>query len=185
MDLERLTCSSCGASLDVPPGVQFVNCRHCGSSLKVQRTESVAYTEVLEALQEHSSRLEEHTEILRLQGQLAQLDREWDKRSASLMVHSKNGRSHVPRKASSIIMGIVMSGFGLIWTVLVAGSGAPSPFAGFGVLFIGIAIATSIWTYTKAQMYETSQHEYEQRRSRLLAQLRVLGMDVEPMNELK
>lgn len=176
MDLERLTCGSCGASLDVPEGVQFVNCRHCGSSLKVQRTDSVAFTEVLQTLQVHSDRLADNTEILRLQGLLAQLDRDWDQRSASLMVHGKHGRAYVPGKFSSVIMGIVMSSFGLFWTVGVASSGAPAPMAGFGILFIVIAIGMSIWTFAKAHMYETLQNEYEQNRSKLMTRLRTLGM---------
>ena len=176
MDLERLTCGSCGASLDVPEGVLFVNCRHCGSSLKVQRTDSVAFTEVLQTLQEHSDRLADNTEILRLQGLLAQLDRDWDQRSESLKVQGKHGRAYVPGKVSSVMMGIVMSGFGLFWTVAVASSGAPSPMAGFGVLFIILAIAMSLWTFVKAHMYETLQQEYEQNRSKLMTRLRQLGM---------
>ena len=141
-----------------------------------QRTESVAFTEVQQTLQEHSDRLEVNTEILRLQGLLAQLDRDWDQRSASLMVHGKDGSASVPGKISSVLMGVVMSGFGLFWTAAVGRSGAPAPMAGFGVLFIVLAIAMSIWTYSKAHMYETLQNDYDRNRSQLKARLRTLGM---------
>ena len=177
MDLERLSCGSCGASLDVPAGVQYVNCRHCGSSLKVQRTESVAFTEVQQTLQEHSDRLEVNTEILRLQGQLAQLDRDWDQRSASLMDHGKDGSASVPSKVSAVFTGIFMSGLGLLAIIMAAGSnGGAAPAAWLGVLLIFIAITMSIGAYSKAETYETLQSEYDRNRSQLMARLRMLGM---------
>ncbi len=176
MDLQRLTCDACGANLDVPDGVQFVNCRHCGASLQVQRTESVVYTKVLEAIQENTDRVRQNTELLRLQGQLAQLDRDWDRVSKSLMMQGKHGGSYVPTRTSAVVMGTVMPGFGLFWLVATTNAGAPAFFSGFGVLVIGLAVCMSIWTFVKACEYNDCQARYEQERSALMNQMRRLGI---------
>ncbi len=74
MNLQSVSCGNCGASLNLPAGVGFVTCRHCGSALKVQHTESVAFTEVLETLKEQSSRIAQNTEALQIQNEIALLD---------------------------------------------------------------------------------------------------------------
>jgi hypothetical protein len=96
VNLQSVFCGNGGASLNLPAAVGFVTCRHCGSALKVQHTESVAFTEVLETLKEQSSRIAQNTEALQIQNEIALPDLEWTSQSAELMVQGENGRGHVP-----------------------------------------------------------------------------------------
>lgn len=172
MDLERIACGNCGANLDVPEGVQFVTCRHCGSSLKVARTETAVFTEVLQTLKEQSARIAENTDVLRLQNEIALLDQEWNRRSADLMIHGKEGRTSTPDKTSAVVGGVVITVFGLLWTVF-AGVMFP-PMALFGLLFIGLGLWSSISAYGKAGQYELLQAEHDRKRQELLSRLREL-----------
>jgi DNA-directed RNA polymerase subunit RPC12/RpoP len=177
MDLERLTCSSCGAALQVPEGVELVNCRHCGSSLTVHRTESVVFTELLQSVKQQADRLEQTTALLQIQNEMAQLDRDWERKSAALMVRGKHGHTFRPNKAAAIFMGVFGAGFGIFWTSMAATSGAPSFFVGFGMLFIGVVIVSSILIFVKSIQYNELQKNYEERRRQLMLRLVSAGQE--------
>lgn len=172
MDLERIACGSCGAALDVPDGVQFVTCRHCGSSLKVAQTADVVFTEVLETLKEQSARIADNTDVIRLQNEITLLDQEWEQRSAELMIHGKHGRISVPDKTSAMIGGVAAVVFGALWAVI-AGSMSPVG-AVMGIIFIGIGLLASYAAYEKATNYESLKALHDQKRRSLLARLRSL-----------
>lgn len=172
MDLERVACGNCGAGLELPAGVEYVTCRHCGSTLHVQHTDSVTFTKVLQSLQEQSSRIAENTDVIRLQNEITLLDQDWEQRSADLMIHGKHGRVSTPNKTSSVIGGVFITIFGLIWTIF-AGAAFP-PMALFGLCFVVFGIWASIDSYGKAERYARLQAEHEAKRSRILSQLRSL-----------
>ncbi len=173
MDLEPIVCGSCGAALTIPDGVRFVNCRHCGTPLRVQRTESVTFTEVLKSIQDQSSRIAENTEVLRIQGEIALLDREWEERTTELMVRDRHGRRSIPGKTSSVIIGVVLTLFGTVWAI-VAWAMFP-PLAYFSVVVIGIWVWASMSSYGKAEQYEHLKEEHERRRSDLLNRITSQG----------
>lgn len=177
MELERLTCSSCGAGLQVPAGIEVVNCRHCGSSLKVQRTDSVVFTELLQSVKQQTDRLEQTTELLKIQNDILQLDRDWDLQSEKLMIRGKHGHTSPPSLVGAIFIGTVGTGFGVFWTTLVATSGAPSFMVGFGMLFIGVAIVSSIAMFVKSIKYKELQRDYDQRRDELQRRMRSVTND--------
>ena len=176
MDLQQLKCGACGGNLNVPDGVQFVNCRHCGASLQVHLNASVVYTKVLEAIQQASSQIQYNTEILRLQGQLAELDRRWAETSKSLMIRGRSDEKHVPTKFQAVATLLLTGGVGLVWGNTALSIRAPLSVVSFEVLFLGIGVATSIWTFVSAQRYATAQREYEEQRDLLMEQLRERGM---------
>lgn len=192
MNLDRLACGSCGASLHVPEGVQFVNCLHCGSSLQVRRNESVAFTEVVETLQEHASQLAQMQETLRqqtevqeqlaLQNELNRLDQEWDRESARWMWTDKHGGRHLPSKLSAV--GIVLV------TVIATGVASqvlpqidppntlvldrPQMSAGvFAICLVIVLIGglLAVWNFWRALQYEQLQAEHLQNRARIVARL--------------
>jgi hypothetical protein len=172
MDLERIACGNCGAALDVPDGVQFVTCRHCGSSLKVARTNDIAFTEVLETLKEQSARIADNTDVIRLQNEIALLDQEWEQRSASLMVHGQHGRVSTPDKSTAMAMGITgIIGAG-IWTAIAAAT-FPLMIL-FGIVVGGIMLLGSYAGYEKACRYESLKAKHDQKRRSLLSRLRSL-----------
>lgn len=77
MELIPIACHHCGAPLDVPPQAEIVTCQHCTTRLAVHRNESVAWTEMLEELDERTEYLESSVDWLCLQRELDELDRSW------------------------------------------------------------------------------------------------------------
>ena len=58
------------------------------------------------------------------EGELARIDREWDRERERYMVHRRNGRRYVPSAAAAVVMGVLVVGFGLFWTVMTLNLGA-------------------------------------------------------------
>lgn len=170
MQTETVTCGGCGAPLSIPGNVEYVACRFCQAQLHVQRNQSVVFTEVLQSLQKQTERLAETTEVLRLQNEIALLDREWEQKTADLMVRGKHGRVSVPDKSSAIIGGVFLTLFGLFWTIM-AGAMFP-PMALFGILFIVFGVMNCVKIHTNAERYESLQTTHERQRRELRERLR-------------
>lgn len=173
MQTETVTCGGCGAPLAIPENVEYVACRFCQAQLHVQRNQSVVFTEVLQSLQQQTERLADNTEILRLQNEIALLDREWDQRTAELMVHGKNGRVSVPDKTSAVVGGAFIAVFGLGWTCF-AGAMFP-PMALFGILFVVLGLFNVFKQYNNAERFAQLQSAHQLQRHRLREQLKALG----------
>lgn len=77
MRVQALSCNNCGAPLDVPESSNYITCSHCGSRLIVRRTDSAAYTEVLNRIDERTERMSGDLAVIRLHNELERLDREW------------------------------------------------------------------------------------------------------------
>lgn len=58
------------------------------------------------------------------------------------------------------VAAIAVGLFGVFWTMAAAGMGAPLPFVGFGVVFIGIAVADAIYNFRNATG-KTRYSEYD------------------------
>src|SRR4051794_28642632 len=50
IELESLSCSHCGAPIEVPAGTEYVTCAHCGSRLLVRHNDTASYTERLDRI---------------------------------------------------------------------------------------------------------------------------------------
>ncbi len=170
MQTETVTCGGCGAPLSIPDNVEYVACRFCQAQLHVQRNQSVVFTEVLQSLQKQTERLADNTDVLRLQNEIAMLDREWDQKSSELMIRGKHGRVSVPDKTSAVVGGIFLTLFGLFWTVM-AGAMFP-PMALFGILFIIFGVISCVKVHTNAERFETLQATHQHQRNELLNRLR-------------
>ncbi|MBA3315036.1 MAG: hypothetical protein H0T47_17325 [Planctomycetaceae bacterium] len=181
MELLSITCQHCSAPLQVPAGSKFVTCLHCGAQLAVRQTESAAYTETLETIDSRTERMAVQLEDLQRRSEVADLDRQWDADRERFYVTGKHGHRHLPTEGGSIVGGIVITIFGVIWTMIACGIGgaafgnAPGPFGLIGAIFplFGIAfIAFGLWnafqSYNKASEYEKAQARYRRRREELL-----------------
>ena len=110
--------------------------------------------------------------------EIAELDREWELERENYQVVGKYGRRYTPSKSSSVIQGMVITGFGLFWTALAftitgrTSFGLARLFPLFGIVFIVLGIGSSIRAYGKAQQYEEVQERYRQRRRDLKNQRR-------------
>jgi Short C-terminal domain len=107
-------------------------------------------------------------EEIRLQNDVARLDREWELERGRYMVAGKYGRRHLPTRASSVFGGVIIVAFGLFWTVTAGSIAGGGLFPLFGVVFIIAGIGMSVFSFKKAEEYEQGHDAYRRRRSRLL-----------------
>lgn len=117
--------------------------------------------------------MQEHLEEIKAQNAVAQLDRQWAMERERYMVAGNYGVRQLPSKALSVLGGVVITGFGIVWTAMAANmgggfEGAPSFFPLFGVLFILAGIGFSIYSFSKASQYEEAHARYRRRRVELL-----------------
>ena len=163
-----LTCSNCGASLDVPEGVRYVTCHYCGSRLQIQRSGNTVYTEILDDIDQRTARIAEDVDAIRLQNELEQLDREWMMEREQYMVRDKHGRTHIPSEGGSALMGVIVVVFGIFWTLMAFNMGAPAFFPLFGLIFIGFGIYQTVTNMGKASAYEEAERVYRRKRRQIL-----------------
>ncbi|AMV33681.1 hypothetical protein VN12_16250 [Pirellula sp. SH-Sr6A] len=115
----------------------------------------------------------DHLEEIKVQNELAQLDREWELERENYMVAGRYGHKYIPGKASSAFGGLFVVGFGVIWTVIAAtvtrigGAGVFSIFPLFGVLFVLFGAGMSFMAFVKAGQYEEAHERYQRRRREL------------------
>jgi DNA-directed RNA polymerase subunit RPC12/RpoP len=175
MQVESINCNHCGANLEVSPTTQFVTCKYCGSRLAVRRTESTTYTELIDALAPPLNAMAEQMGHIAHEQELARIDREWEVERQQYLITNRQGVPQVPNATMSVIGGIVITVFGIIWTVIASSitSSFPGEMAGgfvscfplFGVLFVVAGIAVSIYSYQKALAYQQAYAQYQQRRA--------------------
>lgn len=104
------------------------------------------------------------------------IDQEWAAERQKYLMHSK-GRTFTPTPMMTLVPGLAMGVFGILWTVLavsVTGGGpAEGPFAvarfvfpAFGVLFTVLAVVVAIYGYRKALEYQKAEAAYRDRRAK-------------------
>jgi len=171
MTLQPITCNHCGAPLEVSAGARFATCAHCGSRLAIHRTPSAAYTEVMEQIGQHTERMAESLDTIRLQNELERLDREWQMERETLLVRSKNGSTSEPSAAGGMIGAGIAAVFGVFWTIGAASMGAPAFMVLFGMIFVALAIFGGVSAVTGAQKYSDTEEAYRRKRDEILRQL--------------
>src|SRR6478736_6636819 len=114
------------------------------------------------------SGMESHLQEIKHQNDVAQLDRGRAIERDRYMVAGRYGYRYLPTKGMSLLGGIVIVGFGIFWTMIAAGMGAPIFFPFFGVLFILMGIGVSVNAFMKATQYEHARQNYQRRRAALL-----------------
>jgi hypothetical protein len=172
MRLVSLNCNQCGAPLEVPEKVQFVTCAYCSARLSIQRSGGAVYSQALDEVEKRTEQIADDLETIKLQNELASLDRQWMLDRDRYKVKGRDGEYSVPGQTGSIMGMILAAGFGLFWTVGAASMGAPVFFPLFGIVFVIIAIVGGISNLTKADAYQQSRQSYEMRRKTLLHKIR-------------
>jgi len=158
MQLETLSCNSCGGPLKVPASANYVTCNHCRRQLVIRRTESASFTEELGEIRSNQEEMMEKLNRLELQNQLAQIDREWERERQSFMIRDKHGNRREPSEFGAIFGGVIAVGFGIFWTMMAASMhGGMAP---FGVIFILFGAGISIYGYNKAKDFRAAQKRY-------------------------
>jgi len=168
MNAETLNCNNCGAPLSVPGAAKYVTCTHCGTQLAIRRTESVAYTEKLDAIAQRTEQIAEQVARLAQDGEFERLDRQWAAEQEQFMVRDDQGNKSLPNATMSLVAGGFVAVFGLIWTIGAASMGAPGFFVAFGVVFILFALFVAVAGYAKANDFQTAFRKYRRRRADFL-----------------
>ena len=179
--VEKLSCDSCGAPLEVPRSANFVTCQYCNNQLKIHRSPDVAYTETLQELTEHTAGINQRLDKLNLHQEIANLDREWESQRQTFMVRGKDGREVTPNGFGAVFSGIAITVFGIFWTIMAFSITSSAPdfppfsivkylFPMFGVVFVVAGIVGSAHAYTKSTALAQAERQYRQRRSQLLRQ---------------
>jgi hypothetical protein len=111
---------------------------------------------------------------LRLQNEVARLDREWELERPRYLIAGRYGYRYVPNRAMSLLGGVVIVGVGILWTAMASSmvggfGGVLFFFPLFGVLFILAGIGASVYSYSRAAQYEQAYANYQRRRAQLLA----------------
>jgi hypothetical protein len=199
MKLITLNCNHCGAKLKVGDETKFVTCKHCDTQLAIHHEDGAAFTAVAEAakrveasaatIADHAEQLAEQNETLILQGELEQLDREWESRRQGLMTKTKGGQLVPTTRAQAILIGL-MAPLVAVPILVPALSGARFELPGFLWLFVvammgGVLIA-ALYMHGKAVRYETALAQHEAERGALVAKLdRLRAREVAPARKRK
>ena len=112
---------------------------------------------------------------LKAQNDVLQLDRAWELERENYMMTGRYGHRYIPGKSSSVLGGIFLAGFGVLWTIVtfsMASGGAPGliglVFPMFGVVFVLFGVVMSLTSFSKATQYEQAFENYQRRRQELL-----------------
>ena len=152
MKLLALNCNNCGAGIEVPRKANFVTCGFCDARLRVQHTETSAFTEVLDEMASDIKAIKRNTELTRL-------DQEWMLRRERHQIRGKHGTVTKP----SAISGVVMIVIGLVFgAFFIQAAGA------FGLVPMAILSIGGVTQVMKAEAYDAEHAEYRRRRRELM-----------------
>ena len=167
-----VNCNHCGATLQVDEKTRFVTCNYCHSRLAIQRSDSAVFTEVLDKIEQNTGQMAENLELIRLQSELEQIDREWMMSRDNLMVSGRNGSRSEPSMALGVFTIVIGVVFGVIWiSATSSAQHAPPLFSLFGLLVVGVFIFGGISSINKSGQLDSARRDYETRRLRLVSKI--------------
>ena len=174
METLSVRCNHCGAPLQVAENTRFVTCQFCQSSLEVKRTDSSVFTEEVAKIAENTGRMAESLEVIMIQNEIEQLDREWGIEQTSHMVKGRTG----PQTPGNSIFGLLFTIFFAVvcfsMASFVGSSGAPGIFQLVPVGMGLFALVGGVTGVVKGQTRAAAMSQYEQRRAELSRQLEAL-----------
>ncbi|MEZ5385059.1 MAG: hypothetical protein R3F13_06040 [Prosthecobacter sp.] len=177
METLSVRCNHCGAPLEVGEKTRFVTCQFCNSSLEVKRTDNSVFTEEVARIAENTDRMAESLEVIKLQNEIEQLDREWGIEQASHMVNSRTG----PRTPGNPAFGLVFTIFFAVVCFGMAAFASSSGTSGFFALVpvgMGIfALIGGVMGMVRGEERKTAESGYRQRREELTRKLEALKQE--------
>lgn len=174
METLSVRCNHCGAPLEVAEKTRFVTCQFCHSSLEVKRTDNSIFTEEVAKIAENTEKMAESLEVITIQNEIEQLDREWGIDQANHMVQGRTG----PRQPGNPIFGLA---FTIFFAVVCFGMASVAsadrvPWI-FQLVPIGMgifALVAGVMGMVQGQSRDESQFRYQERRAELTRQLEAL-----------
>lgn len=173
METLSVRCNHCGAPLEVGAKTRFVTCQFCNSSLEVKRTDNSIFTEEVAKIAENTGRMAESLEVIKLQNEIEQLDREWGIEQANHMVNSRTG----PRTPGNPVFGLAFTLFFAVVCFLMASGFASSGAGIFTIVPIGMgvfALIAGVMGMARGEERKTAESGYQKRREELTRRLDAL-----------
>jgi DNA-directed RNA polymerase subunit RPC12/RpoP len=178
METISVRCNHCGAPLDVGMQTRFVTCQFCNSQLEIKRTDSSVFTEEVERIARNTDKMANSLEVIKLQNEIEQLDREWSAKQAEAAPSGKRGG---PQTTGGAVFGLVFAVFFAIVCFSMAGAagshGAPSIFSMVPVGMGIFALVAAIMNLAKSSSLDQSRGAYQQRRGELMRKLEEMKRD--------
>jgi DNA-directed RNA polymerase subunit RPC12/RpoP len=179
METISVRCNHCGAPLDVGMQTRFVTCQFCNSQLEVKRTESSVFTEEITRIARNTDQMAQSLEVIKLQNEIEQLDREWSAQQADAAPSGKNGG---PQTTGGAIFGLVFSVFFAIVCFSMAGfagsMGGPGGMFSMVPIGMGIfALVAAVINLAKSSSLDQSRGDYQQRRDELMRRIAEMKRD--------
>jgi len=176
MELLSVRCNHCGAPLQIPAEARYVTCTYCKSELTVQRNEGTICTEVLQRIEQKTDRMADNLDVIRLQGELELLDREWQMKRETMLVRDRSGKLVEPGGTSPLAGCAIALVAAPIFMVMSIGSvfskhNDMAPVVVVMVLMVVAVFAINFVKGLKGSPYKNALAQYEQRRAVLLQQL--------------
>ena len=177
MEAVSVRCNHCGAPLTVGEKTRFVTCQFCNCQLEVKRTDSSIFTEEVSKIADHTEKMADSLEVIKLQNEIERVDREWQ---AQQPVSSPRagGRHPGPSSAGGSIFGVMFAIFFAVVCFSIAGfatsNGAPGL---FGLVPVGMgvfAVVGSLVSLGKSSQLRQKESDYQQQRGELLGRLDAL-----------
>ena len=173
MEMISVRCNHCGAPLDVKTQTRFVTCQFCNSQLEIKRTDSSIFTEEVEKLARNTDRMADSLEVIKLQNEIEQLDREW---STKLAEAAPSGKRGGPQTTGGAIFGLVFAvffAFVCFGIASIGGSmGGPGEVISMVPIGMGIfAIVAAIINLAKTNSLDQSRGDYKRKRDELMRKL--------------
>ena len=164
MDLITVSCNQCSAPLEVSTSSRFVTCSFCQSRLEIHRSESAAFTSVLDELKQQADTIERDVFVIRKQNELAQLDREWEAAKERPQENHRGSGNPMGVIMAFLVLGVfailgipvmrINPLFGLMWMII--------------VVSIGAQVVSSI---SRKSIQAPSEAVYRERREDLLREI--------------
>ena len=178
MTTVSVRCNHCGAPLDVAENTRFVTCTFCNSQLEVKRTENSVFTEEVARIARNTDRMAESLEVIKLQNEIEQLDREWD--SVRGGYESKRRGKGPPSRAGAAV-GLLFAVFFAIVCFSMAGmasnTGAPGIFQMVPIGMGFFALIAAVMGTVNSTKYQTNRSAYQNRRDELVSRLDAMKRD--------
>ncbi len=174
METLSVRCNHCGAPLEVGASTRFVTCQFCSSSLEVKRTDNSVFTEEVAKIAENTGRMAESLEVIKLQNEIEQLDREWGIQQANHMVNSRTG----PRTPDNPVFGLLFTVFFAVVCFGMATFASSARTPGFFLLVpIGMgvfALIGGVMGMVRGEERKSAESGYQRRREELVGKLEAL-----------
>lgn len=171
MQITKVCCQGCGASLEIDESIRFLTCNYCHARLEVVHDTSTTHTKLLEALDQRTESMARDIRVLKLENELERLDRDWEATRQAMLVRGKHGSVSEPSATNATFGGVITIVAGLAWMIFTAASPAPAIFPMFGLVIVAVGIYGMISGNGKASEFEGLRSRYQMRRGQLISQI--------------